>query len=122
MKSNLELVRLLKLSAYTAYHATLVSGPKFTRDLFEELTHPKPGDLVMEITTYRMNRNPLEGIGRLIGEGSAPYFATREEAMAAGYTEDEKLPTRHVWDIALEFDDGRLFRWENASFIKIKEQ
>lgn len=117
-----QLVELLKITAYNVYKATLISGPKFTQDLFTELSEPRPGDLVMEITTHRMkDRDPLEGIGRLVAVGYAPIFATREEATAAGYEEEEKIPERKVWDITLDFADGRPFRWENASFIKIKE-
>jgi hypothetical protein len=117
MKTQLELVELIKINAYNTYRATLIAGPKFTQDLFKELSNPKPGDLVMEVTTHRMkNRDPFEGIGRLVGVGYAPLFAT-----AAGYGPDEKIPERKVWDITLDFDDGRAFRWENASFIKVKE-
>ncbi len=122
MKTQLELVELIKINAYNTYRATLIAGPKFTQELFKELSEPKPGDLVMEVTTHRMkNLDPLEGIGRLVGVGDAPIFATREEATAAGYEPDEKIPERQVWDITLDFDDGRAFRWENATFIKIKE-
>lgn len=75
----------------------------------------------METTTHlRKDRDPLEGIGTLVAVGDAPWFATREEARAAGYEDAEPIPTRKVWDITLDFDDGRIFRWENASFIKVK--
>lgn len=119
---NRDLVRLLMVNAYNTYRATLISGPKFTRELFEELSKPKVGDLVMEITTFGMEeKDHLQGIGRLIGVGYAPYFNNRKEAREAGYLDEEPMPERKVWDIKLEFDDGRVFRWENASFIKIKE-
>jgi hypothetical protein len=90
-------------------------------ELFDELCNPQIGDLVMETTTHQMaSRDPLEGIGILIWTGDVPYFATREEARAAGYEDDELIPERKVWDIKLVFDDGRMFRWENADFIKVK--
>ena len=75
----------------------------------------------METTTHLMkSRDPIEGIGTLAAVGDAPYYATREEARAAGYGDDEPIPMRKVWDITLDFDGGRPFRWENASFIKVK--
>lgn len=118
---NVNLARLLKGCAYELWSASLCAGPQSIHNLFEELRNPKPGDLVMETTTHMMkSRDPLEGIGTLVAVGGAPYYATREEARAAGYEDDEPIPTRKVWDITLDFDDGRLFRWENAMFIKVK--
>ena len=117
-----EAVDLLRGSAYQLWLASLCgNAPKHLRDLSEELKDPKPGDLVMETTTFRMKaHNPLEGIGVLEGVGEAPYFSTREQARAAGYKDDEPLPTRKVWDLRLIFDGNRPFRWENAMFIKVK--
>lgn len=90
------------------------------RDLFEELRHPKPGDLVMEVTTHMMkSRDPKEGIGTLVRVTREPMF-TREKATEAGYGEDEEIPTEEIVTITLDFDDGREFRWRNASFIKVK--
>lgn len=120
-KTTPELVALLKGCAYNLWCATLCAGPQSIHELFLELKDPKPGDLVMETTTHlRKDRDPLEGIGTLVAVGDAPWFATREEARAAGYEDAEPIPTRKVWDITLDFDDGRIFRWENASFIKVK--
>ncbi len=116
-----EAVKLLRESAYQLWLASLCAGPKHLADLFAELKDPKPGDLVMETSTFYMkSHNPLEGIGVLEGVGQAPYFKTREQARAAGYKDDEALPTRLVWDLRLIFDGNRPFRWENASFIKVK--
>ena len=120
-EKHIALVKHLKGCAYELWSATLCAGPQHIRDLFNELKDPRPGDLVMEITTHFMqSRDPLEGIGTLVAVGQAPYYATREEARAAGLEDDEPIPTRQVWDITLDFDDGRLFRWENAIFIKVK--
>ena len=117
------LVRLLRHSAYELYRASFSGQSPRLRSLFDELINPKVGDLVMETTTYYMkSRDPLEGIGTLVAVGYAPYYKTREEARAAGYEDDEPIPTRQVWDITLDFDDGRLFRWENANFIKVKTE
>lgn len=115
------LVRLLKNVSYNLYCASLCSGPPKLAALFDELRNPQPGDLVMETTTHLMEScDPKEGIGTLVAVGMAPYYATREEARAAGYDDDEPIPERLVWDIKLDFADGRMSRWENAIFIKVK--
>lgn len=115
-----ELVRLLKGCAYELWRASLCAGPQSIRDLFNELKDPKPGDLVMETTTHQMpKRDPLEGIGRLVSITREPLY-TPEAWKEAGAEEGEPIPTERVWTIALIFDDGRLFRWRNADFIKVK--
>lgn len=115
------LVGLLKGAAYELWCACLCAGPPSISSLFDELRNPKVGDLVMETTTHLIPEcDPLKGIGTLVAVGRAPYYATREEARAAGYSDDEPIPDREVWDIRLDFDDGRVIRWENARFIKVK--
>lgn len=118
----LKLVKLLKINAYNTYKATLIGGaPAYTTALFDELSHPKPGDLVMEVTTHYMkNRDTLEGIGRLNRIAQEP-ICTPEEAKEAGYVDGEEIPKHTVYYVALEFDDGRELRWHNAKFIKVKE-
>jgi hypothetical protein len=122
-------VRLLRGTAYNLWSACIVeiaaawtgcSGPPMLHKLFEELRNPQPGDLVMELSTYHMpGQNPLEGIGTLVSVTREPMF-TRQEATDAGYGEDEPIPTDKIWTITLDFDDGRKFRWRNASFVKVK--
>lgn len=119
---GLETVKLLKGCAYELWRASLCAGPQSTRDLFNELKDPKPGDLVMETTTHHMpNRDPLEGIGRLVSITREPMY-TPEAWKEAGAEEGEPIPTERVVTIALIFDDGRLFRWRNADFIKVKTE
>ena len=119
---NDRLVKMLRTASHNLYLAALSGRTEKTQSLFEELKRPKVGDLVMETTTYYMkDRNPKEGIGTLVFAGYAPLYATREEATAAGYEEDDDMPEQFVYDITLDFDDGRLFRWTNADFIKIKQ-
>jgi len=115
-----ELVKLLKGTAYNLWSATLCAGPQSINDLFNELRDPKLGDLVMETTTFRIsNRDPLEGIGRLISITREPIY-TQKEWEEAGAEDGEPIPTEKIYTIALVFDDGREFRWKNASFIKVK--
>lgn len=115
------LVRDLRNCAYALWGASMCAGPQHLRDLFEELKNPQPGDLVLETSTFfRSADNPAQGIGTLVSSGMAPCYASRDEARAAGWADDEPIPERLVWDIRLDFDDGRVFRWENAYFIKVK--
>lgn len=114
------LVLLLKHSAYNTYLATLCGGPKYLQDLFKELRNPRVGDLVMETTTHRMrDRNPVEGIGRLVRVTSEPMY-TRQAWNAFGGKDSEPIPEEKIYTIELVFDDGREFRWKNADFIKVK--
>lgn len=115
-----EVVALLKSTAYNLWQASLCEGPQLIRDLFQELRNPQPGDLVMETTTHRMkNRDPLEGIGRLVSITREPTCSP-EAWKESGAEEGEPIPTERVWTIELIFDAGRQFRWRNADFIKIK--
>lgn len=115
------LVQLLRGCAYEMWRACLCNGPKHITELFEELSNPKVGDLVMETSTYNIaSLSPVEGIGTLVEVEDAPYYETRAEAKEAGIEDDEPIPTRKVWTIKLDFDGGRVFRWENAHFIKVK--
>jgi hypothetical protein len=114
-----DLVGLLKGCAYELWRASLCAGPQSIHNLFEELKNPKVGDLVMETSTHCMQgRDPLEGIGRLVGVTQEPMCTT--EAWKEGGGEGEPIPMETVYTIALVFDDGRLFRWRNAMFIKVK--
>jgi len=121
-EKKLELVNALKGCAYELWRASLCAGPG-PGNLFDELKNPKVGDLVMEVTTHGMRgRDPIEGIGTLVAHGRAPCCANRKEARAAGYEDDESIPEHEYFDVCLDFDDGRLFRWSNASFIKVKTE
>ncbi len=111
---------MLRETAYNLWSACLCSGPPMLNKLFDELKNPKPGDLVMEVTTHRMkSMNPIEGIGTLVKITREPIF-TRERAIENGYGENEEIPEEEVWTIKLVFGDGRELRWKNASFIKVK--
>lgn len=124
LMNKTQTAELLAANAYAVYRATCVGGAcEFVRNLFEEIYHPKVGDLVLEITTFRLpGRDVTQNLGRLIAIVNEPYFATKEDAYAAGYEPGEELPTIRRWVLKLEFDDGREFRWENAAFIKVLEQ
>ena len=115
-----QIAKLLMCNAYELYRATLIGSPPPRIDaLHRELRSPKPGDLVMEITSQNHER-PLERIGRLLWTGNAPWI-NDDEWDVNGYSEINLPPMRRVWDIQLVFDGNRPFRWENAEFIKVLE-
>jgi hypothetical protein len=115
-------VWLLKNANYSLWYATQGAAAQHSQKIYNDLSTPKIGDLVMEVGTHlRGKYKPEEGIGTLIWHGSAPWYKTEEEAIAAGFDPDDgPLPERLVWDIRLDFGDGSIQRWENARFIKIK--
>lgn len=113
-------LNLLRLNAYNLWSATLCAGPPKLTSLFDELRNPKPGDLVMEVTTFwKTTRDPLEGIGRLQRIVREPT-CTPEQWEENG-NEDQPIPDQQIYYITLDFDDGREFRWHNAMFVKVKE-
>jgi hypothetical protein len=117
-----EVVQMLKNCAYQLWHASLCAGPQVIRELFYELKDPKVGDIVMETSThFRKDRDPLEGIGRLVSIAREPMYSP-EAWKEAGAEEGDPIPTELVWTIELIFDDGRRFTWRNASFIKVKAE
>lgn len=115
--STEQIAELLCVSAYELYLRTLVGNPApNTAALFEELTHPKPGDLVLETSSIGLNRcKATERIGRLIRIDEVPAWSTEENAGS------DPIPTVKRWILALELEDYREFSWENASFIKVLE-
>lgn len=124
-------VRLIETLAYNLYRNTLIgNAPPNIQEAHDDLTHPKPGDLVVEISTIYnqgargrdgMEPRGLCGIGRLVRKCSEPFCSMQEWIDVHGGEEAEPIPEEHVWYILLEFDDGREYRWTNAVFIKVPE-
>jgi hypothetical protein len=117
-----QILRWLMVNAYELYRASLCAGPPSIDELRRDLLNPKVGDLVMETSTLRRPWSiPSQGIGRLMSIVSEPAY-TPEQWREAGGAADEPIPHHTIYYIAPIFDDGRRFRWENASFIKVREK
>lgn len=110
---ELELLRLLGISAYIAWRNTCCGNPSPLQERYwHRMNNPIPGDLVVETTTLTRG-HPPNGIGRLLSVAPEPYPDWDDE------DEEEPIPTRDIWTI--ETLDGRQVRWENCHFIKIPE-
>jgi hypothetical protein len=59
-----EMVRLLALNAYIVYRCCMVGSPSpSVRRLYERITHPRIGDLVLEVS--RLGYEPADQLGWL---------------------------------------------------------
>lgn len=118
----LSAARLVETLAYNLYLSTLGgSEGRRPREIREDISNPKPGDLVIETSTIYAakasggSERGVTGIGRLIRVADEPV-ATREE-----WDDEDPIPTHKVYYIELVFGEGVEQRWHNASFIKVPE-
>jgi hypothetical protein len=130
--------RLIAVNGYAAYRNTLVGNPApAVRSAFERMTHPVPGDLVIETTsvpTWRaislnVDASPGSTLGILLRVTQEPVVSQDElDRMHADgdyWTKpDETLadvPTERCWyikplDPTCEHAE---YRWRNADFVAI---
>lgn len=115
--------RLLEVSAYAVYKATLIGNPPpFIEALGKEIANPHVGDLVMEVSTFGARVRNGRGIGRLLRIEERPVTSPEEWA-AGGGKPDEPIPTHRCYVIAPLDDDGPPeVAWEDATFIKVLER
>jgi hypothetical protein len=116
------LLRLLAVNAHQAYLLSLGGNPSGRqRDTCEAMRNPKPGDVVLEISTfYRRSieeRNCVGVLDRIAMEEVDFPGDTREEILAQF---DGVWPTERVW--YLRGYDGNEHRWTNAAFIAVIEE
>jgi hypothetical protein len=108
------MVWLLAASAKQVYNSCLVGNPapSVARRL-ELLQHPRPGDLVLEISALGVRgREPV--VGRLIGTAKLSLESPDWDVDADG-----PLPLIDYWFIETVF--GELQTWENCKFIRVFE-
>lgn len=109
-----EIIRLLAISAYSAYLNTLVGNPApRIAALYQEIKNPKEGDLVLETST--IGRRPTATIGRLLRVVKEPAMSAEEWDVPV----NGPVPNDTFWYI--ENLDGQEERWSNCSFIKVLE-
>lgn len=126
-----ELIRLIGVNAYTAYHCAL----GLPRDFHQRFHEPKPGDLVVEISTIWFKTNDHDGVSQLPTIGVLlrtvmEPMRTQEELeklhAEGDYWTDkgvsetlDDLPKEKVWYIAPLDGSVPEYRWTNADFIVI---
>jgi hypothetical protein len=97
----------IQASVYNSYRATLIGANIYVvNSLYERFKDVRPGDLVVETTTFHMpGRAAIDAVGylrRVVWEPIAEW-------------DDEPRPTEKVFYIRTL--DGREYRWTNADFI-----
>lgn len=117
LASDSQLLQLLIASAYAAYTSSLIGGPSIAHERFEFFKNPKPGDLVMEVSSMFMRSHDAYRIGYLVSDAMEPY-GTDEwwEENKADY--DGKRPQERTYRIK-RLIGGEEFRWTNASMIRV---
>lgn len=119
--SSQDTAGLLAEVAYERWRATLVGNPApVVRDMYERITNPQPGDLVLEVTTRGRDGWPGPALGRLLFVAGRKPRSEDEwhEAKAAGWWKMERAkfggPYWYVDPI-----DGVSQRtaWANCDFI-----
>lgn len=111
----MDLTRLLYVNAYQTYLNTLHGGcsAAMTEWIGYVLRTPRPGHLVMEISTIYMPERDAHRFGRLLSRSREPMPRGPDLIPEDGATEE-------IWRI--ELPDGTEYRWWNASFIRVLEE
>lgn len=102
-----------------AYLATLHGCDVPNRKkLYDALSNPKVGDMVLEISTIYSEKHVGTRLGRLnkIAKEDFPYS---EKDRQYFLEHDGRVPQETAYYI--ELPDGTEFRWTNANFIKVLE-
>jgi hypothetical protein len=127
------LLYLLALNGYQAYRHTVVGNPApQVANTFDRLTHPVPGDLVLEISTCQRwlhsDRSPGHALGWLLRVVQEPvmtqdgldqlhqegdYFDTPDETIAT-------IPTEKVFYVKPLDGSIESARWIDADFIVVQ--
>lgn len=112
--------RLLATTVWNLHDALLGASTPHQRRMSDYMNAPpRPGDLVMEISTCLMPDQDAHRFGRFVSviEQQVPDLDAEEIAMCE--TAGEPLPTERVWTV--EPEPGVTFRWVNARFVRVPE-
>ena len=121
------LLDLLITNAYCVWSSQLIGADiPSVHQRFEMIKNPRPGDLVMEVSTIGFREHDRIRIGYLVKvvREKCPVPDGMTDAEYRGEFEpDEELPTETVHYIRLLVDgaDGAECRWTNARFIRVVE-
>lgn len=111
-----ETAAFLCAAGYAAYCGTLTGRPGVP-GLFEWMKDPKPGDLVLEVTSI-CRTDDIYRVGTLLRiEIGWFHDDDKWEQVKGEWNADEPRPTDTYW--VIETLDGYEYRWSNCSFIKL---
>lgn len=119
-----DLIRLIEINAYSVYTGTLIgNAPPAVKELFQRLKAPRPGDLVLEITTLLTPAHDGERLGRLLRDVREPVFTPEQLESYTEEGEDISDPyfSRTERVCYIQTMDGREIRWCNAKFIAVAD-
>lgn len=110
------------VAGIVAWRNTLVGGgAPVVRAYFERASHPRPGDLVVETSSFglriRDDREPHVCVGTLLREVDEVLTYDSEEGDEGG--DPETYVERAVYIQPLAYPEGHEFRWTNADFAAI---
>jgi hypothetical protein len=102
--------------------ATMVGQPApIVADMYERITHPQVGDLVVETSTGMHSQDPkisTPGLGYLLARRTEWAHIDAEWAQVADEYGDER-PTDLVWYVQYGPKPTDVFRWHNAGFLAV---
>lgn len=120
--------RLMMIGTARALHSAVLVGspaPKVA-EMYARMTDPRPGDLVMEVTSFFRARDvdtKIKGFGILIDHREE--WMTTEEEWAAMLAEDPGLRGEedrghdHAWYVQYGPAAEDVCRWTNCEFIAV---
>lgn len=87
-----------------------------TKALYKRMSHPRVGDLVVEVTTWRNrdDESTMIRAGQLVRMGREPMFT--KEVWEAEHAPEPAPPIPDEMVYYIRVGDGRECRWVNASF------
>lgn len=126
-----EFVVLLANATLAMYDAVLVGNPApVTKAAYERMTHPRPGDIVVEISRRGRDWPRSSGVGRFLFAADRKPRTEEEwlDAERAGFWRARKRdPRPNVEPDMLDYfyidplDGAQRACWENAQFIAVPD-
>jgi hypothetical protein len=104
-------IAVLEINAFNLWQLAATARLSERTGLYDEICNPRPGDLVLEVTSICFARAKGSRLGRLLRIVQEPFPSSdNPDSNVYGMTE----PAHYI-----ELPDGREQRWTNARFIKV---
>jgi hypothetical protein len=122
--SQQEWLGLVRAGAYALWQSATTGGSTFSQATYKWVTEPRPGDLVMEVSSIGLSVKDDDRIGYLVSHQKEPCFTPEEWEKKVGVgvaARKEKVPEEWIYRIT-RLTNGQEVRWENARFIRVPER